>query len=231
MWLRVLRTLSNDVIHKSSRLPNTCVATQKIVATQLGSWTELRHDTILYAKQSYGCSTCCEYPDGFVDPRPDFWATMGDMALTFAKLLEGSEFPKLHHYASFMEEFGGFMKVLEKISIRQIKNEKLSEDQTYFLKTVMEARYGSGGTRYLGWYPKLFLRDREDSGRWDPLVADVFTNPPSDMHGDPGSVLHQAVGNVFNCLLSVQLGDKVGVYAGPVYGYYEFQTENDKTIE
>lgn len=33
--------------------------------TQNASWTQLRHDTILYVKQSFTCSTCCEYPAGY----------------------------------------------------------------------------------------------------------------------------------------------------------------------
>jgi len=36
----------------------------KTLNTQLASWTELRHDTVLYAKQPYTASVLCSYPDG-----------------------------------------------------------------------------------------------------------------------------------------------------------------------
>ena len=36
---------------------------RRLVNTQLGSWSELRHDTILYAKQSYTAGMVCEFPD------------------------------------------------------------------------------------------------------------------------------------------------------------------------
>ena len=41
-----------------------------MLSTQLASWAELRHDTILYAKQSYTSGIMCSFPDVFVDPYP-----------------------------------------------------------------------------------------------------------------------------------------------------------------
>src|SRR5581483_12350869 len=45
----------------------------KASVTQLASWTQLRHDTILYAKPSYTSGESCEYPAGYVEPVPHFW--------------------------------------------------------------------------------------------------------------------------------------------------------------
>ena len=41
---------------------------------QLASWAELRHDTLLYAKQSYTAVPVCDFPDAYVDPYPEAWA-------------------------------------------------------------------------------------------------------------------------------------------------------------
>ena len=41
---------------------------QKMMNTQFSSWTELRHDNLLYAKQSYSGGTICSYPYGYVEP-------------------------------------------------------------------------------------------------------------------------------------------------------------------
>jgi len=91
-----------------------------------------------------------------------------------------------------------------------------------FLKNVIEESHGSGSTRYLGWYPTLFYGSREDSGKWDPLIADVHTDTPDQIAGDPGCVLHQAVGNVHTMLVAVDRGDSVMCYGGPVLSHYEF---------
>src|SRR4030095_6457757 len=48
--------------------------------TQLASYTELKHDTVLYAKQPYTAIFVCEYPAGFVEPVPEFWRRMKEIA-------------------------------------------------------------------------------------------------------------------------------------------------------
>ena len=52
----------------------------KTLNTQLASWTELRHDTLLYVQQSYTMPMLCGYPAGFVEPRPEFWQRMNLLA-------------------------------------------------------------------------------------------------------------------------------------------------------
>jgi hypothetical protein len=59
----------------------------KTLNTQLASWTQLRHDTILYAKQSYTPHESCLYPTGFVEPRLEFWNALGRMAQRAADLI------------------------------------------------------------------------------------------------------------------------------------------------
>src|SRR5205809_4413414 len=61
--------------------------------TQMASWTQLRHDTILYVKQSYTSVPSCYYPAGFVEPVVPFWAQMEATARRSADLLEGTPFP------------------------------------------------------------------------------------------------------------------------------------------
>ncbi len=41
---------------------------RRMLSTQLASWAELRHDTVLYAKQSYTNAALCAYPDAYVSP-------------------------------------------------------------------------------------------------------------------------------------------------------------------
>jgi len=91
-----------------------------------------------------------------------------------------------------------------------------------FLKNVIEESHGSGASKFLGWYPSLFYKSREDSGKWDHLVADVFTDVPDDVAGDPGCVLHEAVGNINSMLVTIDCGASVICYAGPVLSHYEF---------
>ena len=60
--------------------------------------------------------------------------------------------------------------------------------------------------------------------RWDPLVTDVHTDPPEPLVNDPGSVLHEGVGNVHLLMIAVDCGaGGTAVYAGPVLSHYEFE--------
>ncbi len=59
----------------------------KSLNTCLGSWAELRHDTILYAKQSYSMAEGGgkwppqpEMPKGYVEPVPEFYARLSALA-------------------------------------------------------------------------------------------------------------------------------------------------------
>jgi len=54
------------------------------------------------------------------------------------------------------------------------------------------------------------------------LVADVHSNPPDPFVGDPGSVLHQAVGDVDLLLITLEQGSEQIVFAGPTLSHYEF---------
>src|SRR3954453_23172825 len=65
----------------------------KANVTQLASWTQLRHDTILYAKPSYTSGESCEYPAGFVEPVPHFWKRYEAMIQRTKAGLEKLTFP------------------------------------------------------------------------------------------------------------------------------------------
>jgi hypothetical protein len=87
-WLSALRELSaptTDSIYPEAM--RTRAWAMKTVNTQMASWTQLRHDTILYAKQSYTGGGACFYPDGFVEPLPRFWAGLRKMAERATELL------------------------------------------------------------------------------------------------------------------------------------------------
>ncbi len=81
-WLACLRELSPPTTDPQyPEAMRTHAWAMKTLNTQLASWTELRHDTVLYAKQPYTGLILCEYPDGYVEPRPAFWRKMREMAL------------------------------------------------------------------------------------------------------------------------------------------------------
>ena len=66
--------------------------------------------------------------------------------------------------------------------------------------------------------------DEKGSDYWDALVTTVHTDSPDAMVGDPGSILHEAVGNVQFMLIAVDCGPgDLAVYGAPVLSHYEFE--------
>jgi hypothetical protein len=226
-WLGSLRELSAPTTDaKYPESMRTRAWAMKSVNTQLASWAELRHDTILYAKQSYS-KVSCFYPAGYVEPVPAFWDRLQKMATQGAQLLEKTSYPKQYEHlhkaqTGFLQHFAAKMKTLKEIAEKELAQKDLSKEETTFLGDLIQINRGCGGPPdFSGWYPGLIYGPREECNRWDALVADVHTDPPSE--GDPGCVLHQGVGNIDLLIVAIDNGKDRMVYAGPVLSHYEFE--------
>ncbi len=264
-WLACLRELSAPTTEPQyPEALRTRAWAMKTLNTQLASWTELRHDTVLYAEQSYTPILLCTYPRGYVEPRPAFWARMHEMALAtravLATLSTNGVFDYLHYdtngdpffvsvsgatmYSSrlaVMDNFLNTTDTLRAISEKELTITPLSSAEDLFLQHLVEFDY-TGQRTYTGWYPTLFYQpgsqylppnyqngtfpsgDNQGSDYWDALVTDVHTDPTDPVSGDPGSILHEGVGNVHLLMIAVDCGpgDRA-VYAGPVLSHYEFE--------
>jgi hypothetical protein len=99
-WLACLRELSAPTTDaKYPDAMRTRAWAMKTLNTQLASWTQLRHDTILYAKQSYTVGGGgCLYPTGYVEPRVEFWNRLGAMAARTAELISGLPYQGSYTY-------------------------------------------------------------------------------------------------------------------------------------
>jgi hypothetical protein len=247
LWLATLRELSSPTTEaKYPEVMRTKAWAMRTLNSQLGSWAQLRHDTILYAKQSYTEGTLCYYPAGFVEPRPGFWARFEKMADRAAELIEKTPFPdrvvekpvgpKGEHklnlslkatqaaQAQHFRNFARQVAVLRGIAEKELAQKELTKEETAFLEKTVEIRFrGSGGPQYTGWYFGLFYKGPTDADKWDALVADVHTDPPDMVYDDPGCVLTQGVGNVDLMLVAIDSGKDRVVYAGPVFSHYEFE--------
>ncbi|MEN8694530.1 MAG: DUF3160 domain-containing protein [Akkermansiaceae bacterium] len=85
-WLYSLRALSPTVANGPDTF-RTPAWKQRMMNTQLASWTHLRHDTLLYAEQSFTPPILCDFPDGYVEPYPQFWQRLSEMALSYKAAL------------------------------------------------------------------------------------------------------------------------------------------------
>ena len=208
---------------------------QEKLNTQLASWAELRHDNLLYAKQSYTGGTICSFPYSYVEPFPEFYKNLKTLAevakneiITFN--LNSGMMSSINYYFNNLEEIADSLRI---IAQEELDGAALSQQQCDFLKMLIynNPEGGSGSLPYEGWYAKLFYDDELYGSKGfltnDMIVADVHT-VPTDCFGTPlGWVKHVGTGPVNLGIFTAPLpGNQLTAFIGPVLSYYEYTSTN-----
>jgi hypothetical protein len=206
----------------------------KQLNTTLGSWAELKHDTILYAKQVYAelgggaPPPEPEPPKGYVEPVPLFFARLA--ALT-AMTREGLQARGLLNDldASSLDTLQNLATSLQVIAEKELRGEPLSEDEYATIRfyggqletlTMAAADSDTGDP-----YARRYMEEEPQAA----VIADVATNPAL------ASVLEEGVGRVNPIYVVVPIVDADGttylqVARGGVFSYYEFPWPMDDRL-
>ncbi len=239
-WLDLVRKLSlNTTADMFPQSMRTAAWADKALQTQLASWAQLRHDNILYLKQSFTAIPTCEYPAGYVEPYPAFYAAVQEYARFGQTLLSqvslnglNSEAQDMYQKAAaYFENLGTIAKKLQTLSEKELLRQPFTKDEELFLKSVairqLEEQRGCGvyyEEKWHGWYLDLFpWQDKSPA-----LIADIHTNPNTDAaHPNllPPSVLHVAAGPVAGLVFLVDTDEGVTAYVGPSFTYFEVNEE------
>lgn len=239
-WLNAIRALNPP--EDDNNLPFFMKTTgwhQQKLNTQLASWSQLRHDNILNAKQSYTGGSTCYYPHGYVEPYPEFYNQIGAFAeragAFFAKL--GVENSNIENIVNFYAGFAPIADTLETLALKELNGTPFNESDIDFLKRVVTSQWqpaaSSPAVPADGWYIKLFFGDEfaasRDAYENDFIVADVHTQPTDEDGGIVGRVLHVGLGKVNLGVYLIEdtpSGDSPIAYVGPALSYYEHITNN-----
>lgn len=213
-WLNAIRTLNEPVPGGYPSFMKTDAWQDKSLNTALASWAQLRHDTILYGKQSGAEMGDGSEPapyKGYVEPNVKFWSQMLDLTrrsrqgLTARKLmpeeLEGK-------FESFEETLAN----LKTISEKELRNEKLTEDEYESIRHI-------GGT--LEYLTLSVITGAPDT--WE-LVNETDKDMAciADVHTGGDKVLEEAVGHANEILVIVPVEGKLVLTRGAFFSYYEF---------
>jgi hypothetical protein len=202
------------------------------LSTQLASWAELRHDTILYAKQSYTTGASCEFPDAYVDPYPEFYAKLGGIAQTvgaISELLPSSAAFLKDSTKAWVSNFTQVTANLQKMAEDQRSGNPHSAELISFINDAVkwdeQNVCGSVARSNLtGWYLKLYLNQRAGIDA-APVVADVHTQPTDAAGNDVGRILHVGTGMPRLMVVTVDTCNGPRAYAGLAFSYGEKVTE------
>ncbi|REG34144.1 uncharacterized protein DUF3160 [Archangium gephyra] len=234
LWLGALRGLSPDAA-RDTKLPALLRSEpwqRRMLNTQLASWAELRHDNLLYAKQSTSAIAVCEFPDAYVDPYPEFFRSFETLAERGKALVGRLEFPRAEdaqHLTAYFERLGEVAARLRSITEHEREGKALTEEELDFMNHAVSVDGKTAGCTRVweagGWYADLFY-SREDVLEHEPIIADVHTQP-TDGAGNPvGKVLHAATGYPRLMTVTLDLGKGPRTYQGFVSSYFEHTTRD-----
>lgn len=232
-WLGALRSLSPDEAAPPAGVTPTDAWQRRVLNAQLGSWAELRHDTILYVKQSYTAGVTCEFPDAYVDPYPEFYTRLGELAQAMSALAD--ELPANaaalgDSMRTWATEFGLVTAKLAQMAENQASGTPHSQELLDFINDAVkwDEQNICGGTSYsnlAGWYLRLYA-DEYAGLFFDPTIADVHTQPTDGSGADVGRVLHVGTGHPRLMVVTAQTCNGPRAYAGLAFAYGEHITEN-----
>lgn len=232
-WLGALRSLSPQDNSALPSIAKTPAWQTRMLSTQLASWAELRHDTILYVKQSYTAGAVCEFPDAYVDPYPEFYAKLGGLAEAVGSAAQGlpdSAATLKTSVQAWVANFKAVTANLQKMAEDQLTGTPHSAELMAFINDAVkwdEQALCGGVTRsnLAGWYLKLYLNEYAGLD-YDPVVADVHTQPTDAVGNDVGRILHVGTGMPRLMVVTAETCQGPRAYAGLAFSYGELITED-----
>jgi len=211
-WLYALDALLAEPGVGTQSFMQTDAYLDRRLTAGLASWAELRHDTILYAKQSYtpDFGTTSEPPPpppppaGYVEPNPEFYARLFSLnEMTRTGLEDMGLLPDAAKWR--LESLSDLLARMLDITIIELSGAELSADDLWFIDELAESLEST-------------VTGVDDAGTKTTLVADVHTD------GNSKQVLEEAVGYVQLMVVAYRLPDgTITLGAGPVMSYYEFK--------
>ncbi|MBZ9750454.1 DUF3160 domain-containing protein [Deinococcus sp. HMF7604] len=218
-WLYALQPLAKPAA-RDARYPafmRTPAWTRKELLTALGSWTELRHDTILYAKQTMaemGAGEEPEPPRGYVEPNAAVWTRLLTLEALTRNVLK-TQGVLSERTANNLTELRSMLTFLNTATAKQLAGTALTRDEYDRLNY------------YGGWLEQMKLASADpqdgsqeasqfDENDMAAVVADVATAG--------NRALEEATGYIDELYAVVPDGrGGLQVARGGVYSQYEFK--------
>ncbi len=213
-WLYTLLPLVEEKPEGYPSFMRNSAWNRKDLSTFLGSWAELKHDTILYAKPVYaeaGGGADMVDDRGYVEPNPHLYGRLASLAKMTSEGLKSRQLLNERDETSLrrLEQLAIFLK---EISEKELNSAPLSDDDYDLIRS-----YGAQIEHF--WLEALRDEGIEHrSQSFDQpaaIIADVATDPN-------GQVLEAATGHIFEIYAVVPVEGSLRIARGGVYSYYEF---------
>ncbi len=211
-WLYVLGSLTKTYDKTYPKYMQATPFLDKQIQTYLGSYTELKHDTLLYAKQSYaekgGGGEDVPVPPvvkGFVEPNMDFWNRFSELVQNTQTVFKTNNLLQNTTAVERLENFKSIVEFYKKISQAETEGKAISDDDYEKLRVTSLSFMAD---------PFDGSNPDEDSGKV-ALIADIHTDAVKS------KILYEATGIPYIMLTIVDNEDSPRLALSPVYNHYE----------
>ncbi|MBO4390623.1 MAG: DUF3160 domain-containing protein [Lachnospiraceae bacterium] len=197
----------------------------------LGSWTELKHDTQLYAKQPYalpesgGDEREPRDDRGYVEPEWELYERLRILTETTKNGLKELGYLKEADETA-LDNLNTICVTLRDISVKELKGQSLSDEDYDFIRS-----YGSSLEHF--WYDTIAVEIDTELSHYDAktvahttLVSDVATG----FLGDDTVCLQEAVGDVCTIYVIFPIDGELHIGVGGVYSQYQFTSPIDQRM-
>lgn len=220
-WLWTLQALIQPASDRHPAFMRNDAWQDKSLNTALASWAELRHDTILYGKQSLTAAECGggqEPPvvKGYVEPNVEFYRRLQVLTRLSKEGLERRNLLDLQLKDKF-ERFEDLLAFLRRVSEKELRNEKLTREEYEQIRIIgaeverLTLSVIEGNAT--GWHEITSPTDRDMA-----VIADVHTGGFGALQA-----LEEGVGHVNEILVIVPIEGKLTLTRGACFSYYEFK--------
>jgi hypothetical protein len=224
-WLNVLRALLAALPESASKetvppfFRGEAWACKQLNAA-LGAWAELRHDTILYVKQSYSFATLglAPPPAAYVEPYPLVFWRLGVLMRHMREQLDQYRM-LVPAVRDRIVEFEAMLDELRAVAINELKGQWPNEQEAARLSHI-----GAWLKEVLEFPPEWMEQITSGADDRMALVADVHT------HIEGSVVLEEAIGNPDLICVELERDGRRVQYWGAVFSYYEFKHPMDDRL-
>ena len=212
-WLYSLAPLLDVKGAGYPQFMQTAAWVDKDLNTALGSWAELRHDTILYAKQSETRETG-EPPippliKGYVEPNPEVYARLAALAAFMRQGLNTRGILGADS-SERLESFETLMIGLTGIAVKELENTVPSNSEYLLINNF-------GATiEAINSFPPDPGSYEQNTDDFMAVIADVHTDPNTN------TVLEVGVGHPLNIYVVAPVEGTLTLTRGGVFAYHEF---------
>ncbi|MFX0011569.1 MAG: DUF3160 domain-containing protein [Candidatus Hermodarchaeota archaeon] len=213
LWLYSLLPLLHDKEQQYPSYMRTDAWRDKELNTCLGSWAELRHDTILYAKQAYTTLGDGSSPlaDSVVEANPELLGRIISLLTLMTNYLNTQKIS----FPAELAEFSAVLTSLKSIAEKQLRGELIPPASYYPRYNEWEVLCSFG--KNLKYIIERASYVKSEIDELNAIIADVITD------SQHGKVLEVGTGYINEIyVIAYNRNNQPCLTRGAIYSYYEF---------